>query len=312
LVQQHVQHLNREVKEDPLPDETVQRAAGTIAWHCLSRGGEKAALPLTELVGELADEEEPQRVTDYLSRQLHLFQTTPDGSHFRLKRRPVGEYLASAFLIAKCGTDREAWNRIFRGSPVPGEGCLAGLGQALLDCSVSLSDPLAPPPMPAWVSDEIETRLGREPARRESWRRQLGLHHLLREILAPENPERSKAIDGLAQMGADAAPAIPTLLRAFRNRQTDIEVRHAVFTVLGLLGSAARSAAPACLATIQDRTEHLFLRVKACDLLAALGVEDEATAKALTERSRDPEENELIRLKVGQLLAKFAFPADPQ
>jgi hypothetical protein len=131
---------------------------------------------------------------------------------------------------------------------------------------------------------------------------------LVRQILTPENPERSSALEQLAGLGAAAASTLPTLESVVVDQAQDLDVRFGALTALGLLGVVALPARGTLEAAVRDRREQLFIRLKALEYLAALDRDRAATVATLVERLADPDEAELLRLRAGHILS--ALPDD--
>ena len=132
---------------------------------------------------------------------------------------------------------------------------------------------------------------------------------LAAQVLLPDNPDRAHAIETLAGLGPDAAPAVPALAQALLDTGHDVDGRCGALKVLGRLKDAARAAHPALLNTLNDRADYLFLRMACLELLAAMSP-DSRTSRALLERLADPEETALLRLRAGHALAGLPAPLE--
>jgi hypothetical protein len=303
LVHAYVRQRNREIDEVPLPAESVLQAAGQLAWFCVQHDG------LVE-PSQLPESMTPELVA-YLEQKLALIRINPGTGAMHFLQPTLADYLAAGHLIALHGRDDAAWRRLAtqgsvigntRGaSPGAGPGRLA---EALWNACYRLSDPFAPAPIPEWFLSAIERQLDASGDVR--LRPSPRLRQLMRLVLAPENPERSTAIDAMAALGADARPALATLLSVFQKPGEDLEIRHAVLTLFLLLGSHAAAAVPELRLAIQNRKEHLFLRIKAIDALMAAAPNDPATIQLLIDKAGDPAESGLLRNRASQALAKSA------
>jgi hypothetical protein len=178
------------------------------------------------------------------------------------------------------------------------------LAEALWNACYRLSDPFAPAPIPEWFLGAIERQMDASGDVR--LRPSPRLRQLVRLVLAPENPERTAAIEAMAALGAGARPALGTMLSVFQKPGEDLEIRHAVLTVFLLLGSHAAGAVPGLRLAVQNRKEHLFLRIKAIDALMAAAPHDPATIQLLIDKSRDAAESGLLRDRASQAVAKLA------
>jgi hypothetical protein len=222
--------------------------------------------------------------------------------------------LAAGHLIDEHGRDDAAWHRLESLASVTGhtEGAARGAGpgrlaEALWNACYRWSDPFAPVPIPEWVLNAIERQMDASGDVRS--RPSPKLRQLVRLLLAPENPERTAAIEAIVALGAGARPALGTMLSVFQKPGEDLEIRHAVLTVFVLLGSHAAGAVPGLRLAIQNRKEHLFLRIKAIDALVAVAPRDPATIQLLIDKSRDAAESGLLRDRASQAVAKLA-PAE--
>ena len=246
----------------------------------------------------------------FRSQGLALIRNHRHTGEIGFLRQTVADHLAAAHLIDACGRNDEAWKRMGALSPdasPTAETPLAQLGEAIWDACYRLSDPFAPVPFPDWLHAALEHRLtapGQGPFHLNPRVRQL-----TRLVLAPENPERTRAINALAALGPGVEPAMPPLLNAFRNANEDLEVRYAV---LALLSRLERHAAPATAdlrSTILNRQEHLFLRIRAIDVLLLAGPHDPATAQILADRAHDEAEAAVLRKHAAEAVATLNRPA---
>jgi hypothetical protein len=283
---------------DHLPDDQVWRLAGQLAWTCALNGGSVETDGIPEKLS--------QQTLVYLEEHLGLIRMNPRTGGISFLRPTMADYLAAGYLIATCGKDDQAWQRLTGISPsgaLSGRDPFAQLGESIWNACYRLSDPFAPVPIPDWLHAALERDLG-------GTRQEDGpalnprVRQLTRLVLAPENPDRTRAIRALAALGPDAVPAIPDLLDALGNAEEDLEIRHAVLAVLSMLGRHAASAKTALLLAVQDRKEHLFLRIKAIDALVQVAPDDPATNKLLVDRARDPAEIGMLRGKAEQAVAR--------
>ena len=296
LVHACLRHRNGRVEESAIPDETVLRLAGQLAWTCAMHDG-------SITVNQCPESVTPEFL-QYLEENLDLIRKNPRTGELRFRRQIIADHLAADHLIDTYGKEDASWQRL--GGLSPGasslaQGPLAQLAEAIWNVCFRLSDPFAPIPIPPWLHAALEQKLEQRDDRRPS----PGplVRQLLRLVLAPENPERTRAIDALVALGPAVTPAIPALLSAFRNASEDLEIRHAALAVLALLGERAASAAPGLRLAIQDRKEHLFLRMKAIDTLVQAAAHDPETVQLLVDRAQDPAEIELLRGKASQAAA---------
>ena len=303
LVRAYVRQRHRRVADAPLPEESVLQAAGQLAWICVQHDGPVDSSQLPEMVT-------PEWVA-YLEQQLALVRTHPGTGAIYFLQPTLADYLAAGHLIALHGRDDAAWHRVESLASVTGntEGASRGAGpgrlaEALWNACYRWSDPFAPAPIPEWLLGAIERQLDASGDVR--LRPSPRLRQLVRLVLAPENPERTVAIEAMAALGAGARPALGTMLSVFQKPGEDLEIRHAVLTVFLLLGSHAAGAVPGLRLAIQNRKEHLFLRIKAIDALMAAAPNDPATIQLLIDKSRDAAESGLLRDRASQAVAKPA------
>jgi hypothetical protein len=230
----------------------------------------------------------------------------------RFRGQSLAAHMAAGHLIDTCGRDESAWHRLDSGlaaSPSRAGGWFAaeagtGLAEALWDACLCRSDPLAPLPIPEGVHETIERQLVTQSDPREGPSPRV--RRLVRAVLAPENPERARAIQALAALGQDAGPALPMLLGALERESEDLEVRHAALALIGLLGrDAGRNAVPGLQCILRERREHLFLRLKALEALLAAAPVDSETWGMLAGMARDPAESGVLRVKIAEAMARF-------
>ncbi len=302
LVRDFVRQRNGIVKVDRLPEELALRLAGELAWACLARGGSAVLSDMPKIFT-------PQFIS-YFETQLGLTRIHPGTGRIRFLRHTVAEYLAAGHLIDTLGKDEAAWTSPTGFSPGPASGEAARtaappaqLFEALWNACFQLSDPFAPIPVPPRLYAALEQRMqapdenGLRPSPRA--------HQLARLVLAPENPERKRAIDALVELGTRAMPVLPELLNAFHTAHEDLEIRHAALAVFSLLGEYARPAVPELRRAIRDRKEHLFLRLKAIDVLVQAAPQDAGTVQLLVDRAQDPAEIGVLRARASQIAASL-------
>jgi hypothetical protein len=272
---------------------------GAMAWTELQRGGSGRGLTLEEMKGEGVNRGDLAGLVEQLERQGLLER--PGGGTYRFRHWWVKIYLAAGHLIRMHGQDGEAWRRFFRERQV--EGCEAvALDEAILDGTSWRSDPLASPPIPAWVCDRLGERIGLEPARREGRLAAARARELASQVLTAEHPERAEVIQELAKMGAAAAGVVPMLSAALSDAGEDLEVRYGALIALGLLGRVSLAAWATLEAVSASHEEQLFLRIKALEVLAGLRDEEESTLRILVDRLRDAREPVQLRIRAGELI----------
>ncbi|MCL4179108.1 MAG: hypothetical protein KJ072_15370 [Verrucomicrobia bacterium] len=302
LVRASIRHRNHRVQADPWPDEVVLRLAGQLAWACTQHGGRVRPEQLPESLT-------PQALS-HLEQGLALIRTHRQTGEIGFLRQTVADHLAAGHLIDTWGKDDEAWKRMNGLSPdvsAAADEPLTQLGEAIWDACYRLSDPFAPVPIPDWLHAALEQRLtapGQGPFHLNPRVRQL-----TRLVLAPENPERTRAIDALAALGPRVEPVMPALLSAFRNANEDLEVRYAVLALLSRLERHAAPATAELRSAILNRKEHLFLRIRAIDVLLRAGPDDPATLQILADRAQDPAEAGVLRTKAAEAAATSNRPA---
>jgi len=303
LVRDYVRQRNRRVGDGPLPEESVLQAAGQLAWVCVRPDGPVDSSQLPDSI--------PPELVAYLEQKLALIRIHPGTGALHFLQPTLADYLAAGHLIDEHGRDDAAWHRLESLASVTGntEGASGGAGpgrlaEALWNACYRWSDPFAPIPIPEWFLNAIERQMDASGDVR--LRPSPKLRQLVRLVLAPENSERTAAIEALAALGAGARPALGTMLSVFQKPGEDLEIRHAVLTVILLLGSHATGAVPGLRLAIQNRKEHLFLRIKAIDALMAAAPNDPATIQLLIDKSRDAAESGLLRDRASQAVAKPA------
>lgn len=303
LVRAYVRQRNHRVHADRLPDELVLRTTGRLAWLCAQHHGVTSPSQLPESM--------PPRFTAYLEQKLALVRTDPATGGIRFLQPTLADHLAAGHLIDTHDQEDEVW-RMFEVQPTSGgtnqgnlraTGELSRMAAALWNACYRLSDPFAPIPIPDWLYRAIEQKL--DAPGDDRLRPSPRLRQLLRLVLAPENSERTTAIESMAALGPGVGPAIPTLLSAFQKSGEDLEIRHAVLALFLLLGRHAASAAPGLRHAIQDRKEHLFLRIKAIDVLVAAAPDDPASVQLLVDKAGDPAESGLLRDRAAQAVTKL-------
>jgi hypothetical protein len=304
LARAYMQLLMRDAEPGPLDQSHVIRVAGSLAWAELNRAESSAGLTAGERQSALAGVEHAPETVDYLEHRIALLERWQPGDRIRFRHQPLATLLAVMHLIEQNGDNEDAWKHFLRQpDPAPGS-ALAMMYRTLWDVSLLPScTPSAASPIPEWVCQELAQRLGINPSRREARRQAACARDLVQQILTPENPERSRALEQLAAMGSAAAPAVTALESVVRDQDQDLDVRFGALTALGLLGSVALPARPTLEAAVRDRGEQLFIRLKALEFLAAMGHERPDTIAILVERLADPAEAELLRLRAGNILA---------
>jgi sorbitol-specific phosphotransferase system component IIA len=307
LARAYVQLLMRDAGPCPLDEAHVMRVAGRLAWAELNRAERSAGLTAGERQTALIGVEQAPETVDYLDHRIALLERWQPGDGIRFRHQPLATLLAAMHLIAVNGDNEEAWKHFLQQpDPAPGS-ALAMIYRTLWDVSLLPSSSTSvSSPIPEWVCQELAQRLGINPSRREARRQAVCARDLVQQILTPENPERSRALEQLAAMGPAAAPALTSLESVVRDQDQDLDVRFGALTALGLLGSVALPARATLDAAVRDRGEQLFIRLKALEFLAAMGPERPDTIAILVDRLADPVEAELLRLRAGNILAALA------
>jgi hypothetical protein len=297
LVRAWIRLRNHQVQTDPSPNELVLQWADQLAWSCVQHNDWVRP-------DQLPDALTPQALS-YLEEKLELIHCNRPTGTIGFLRQTVAHHLAAGHLIHTLGTDPEAWNRLDDASPdaaSPASGPLTRLGEAIWNACFRRSDPFAPVPIPEELHRTLEHRLTAPAADRSQLNPRV--RQLTQLVLTPEHPERTRAIDALAALGPGVGPVLPTLLSAFANANEDLEVRHAVLSLLARLDRATAAPAKTELQlAIQDRREHLFLRIKAIDALLQAAPDDPRTVTLLVGRAQDPAEAGLLRDKAAQSAA---------
>jgi hypothetical protein len=311
LARDHVQLLIRNAGPGSLDEAHLIRVSGRLAWAELNRPETSGGLTASERQSALAGVEHAPETIDYLERHISLLERWQPGDRIRFRCQPLATLLAALHLIQENSGKEENWKQFLRQpDPAPGS-ALATVYRTLWDVGLLPSGSSAAAfPIPEWVCQEIAKRLGIDPVGREARRQAMRARDLVHEILTPENPERSTALEQLSAMGPAAASALPALESVVRDQDQDLDVRFGALTALGLLGVVALPARGTLEATVRDRGEQLFIRLKALEFLAALGREQSATVTILVDRLADPAEAELLRLRAGNILA--ALRGDPE
>jgi hypothetical protein len=166
-----------------------------------------------------------------------------------------------------------------------------------------MSDPLASPPIPAWVCDRLGERIGLEPARRERRLAAARARELANQILTAEHPDRAEVIQELGRMGAVAADVVPMLAAGVSDVGQDLEVRYGALIALGLLGRVALASSETLETVTTNREEQLFLRIKALEVLVGMSGEVESTVRILADRLTDAREPTLLRMRAGEIMS---------
>jgi hypothetical protein len=295
--------LHRDVGQDSLDESLVVRVACRLAWAELSQPDGVEGLTVGERQAAVAGVEQATEIADYLERRLGLLERWQPGDRVRFRHRPLAGLLAALHLIEENRDSDTAWQQFLQ-QPHPITGStFPFVLQALWEAgSLSTDSPVASL-LPEWVRTELARRLGIDPARHEARCQAMRARALVREIVKPENPERTSALEELAAMGSAAVVALPMLESVVRDQDQDLDVRFGALTALGLLGAAAFPARGTIEATVRDRGEQLFIRLKALEFLAAMGRDHAVTVSILVDRLVDPAEAELLRLRAGNILA---------
>jgi hypothetical protein len=292
----------------PFQEAQIIDVAGRMAWAELARTEPGCGWSVAERQAALSGIADAQEIVISLEQSLGVLERWQPGDRMRFRQQPLAAHLAALHLIRENNASDDAWRQWFRDYPGSG-GTHGPVFRALWSAGFRLSDPLGAATIPEWVCDELARRLDIDPRRRESNRQAAHARNLVRQILMPENPERSTALKQLAALGSAGSSAVPSLEAALRDPAQDLDVRFGALTALGLMGSVATPACVTLEAVVRDRREQLFIRLKALEFLAAMDRDRLVTVKILTERLADREEAELLRLRAGHVLA--ALSVDP-
>jgi DNA polymerase III delta prime subunit len=302
VARDYVHQLHQDAGPGSFEESQVIRVACRLAWAEIDGPETGGGLTVTERHAALVGVEHSAETVDYLERRLGLLERWQPGDRIRFKQRPLASFLAAQHLILEYQDDDEGWQRFLQHSTPPPGSALAMVLHALVDACLFPADPSAAPSIPEWAGDELARRLGLNAARLEARRDTLRARELVRQIVMPENPERSNALELLAAMGPGAVSTLPMLESVIRDSNQDLDVRFGALTALGLLGTVALPARGTLEAAVRDRREQLFIRLKALEFLAAMGREQSATVAILVDRLGDPTEAELLRLRAGNIL----------
>lgn len=128
------------------------------------------------------------------------------------------------------------------------------------------------------------------------------LQDCLGQVLAPDNPNRSEAVEQLGGFGPELESAVPSLVEVLNNREQELDLRFAALTVLGLAGPLAGPAQTVLLGILGDLREPVFLRLKSLEVLDVLMGREAALSNELAKRLVEPREAVLLRVKAGQCL----------
>lgn len=109
---------------------------------------------------------------------------------------------------------------------------------------------------------------------------------------------RRKAALALAQMGKDAAPAVPDLAAVLQDEKPTVRV--AAATALWRLGPIARDAAPAVIKVYQDVNQEDEVRMMAGFALGKIGAAHKDVVPTLIESLRGSEKRQAV-LILGQI-----------
>jgi hypothetical protein len=308
VARDYVRLLHHDAGPGSFDESHVVQVAGRLAWAELSRSEGETGLTVIERQAVLAGRVDGMELVEHLERRLGLLERWQPGDRIRFRQRPLAVYLATFHLMEENRGNDDAWRRFLQQSfPTSGK-VLTEVLHALWDAGLVSSDSATDAPLPDWVSKELAQRLGIDPVHGEARRDAMRARELVRQILTPENPERSSALEQLAGLGAAAASTLPTLESVIVDQAQDLDVRFGALTALGLLGVVALPARGTLEVAVRDRREQLFIRLKALEYLAALDRDRAATVAILVERLADPGEAELFRLRAGHILS--ALPGD--
>jgi hypothetical protein len=291
------------------PESRVIDVACRLAWAEFSRSEEECGLSVAERQAALSGIQDLSEILDSLERSLGVLERWQPGDRMRFRQQPLAAHLAALHLIHEHEGNEDAWRQWLRDTSSSGSLRMPVL-RALWRAGFRLSDPLGASTIPDWVCDELARRLDIDPGRRESRRRAAHAGNLVRQILTPENPERSDALKQLAALGRAGGSVVPSLEAVLRDSTQDLDVRFGALTALGLMGSVATPACGTLETVVRSRREQLFLRLKALEFLAAMDRDRLVTVRILVGRLADQDEAELLRLRAGHVLA--ALSVDPE
>lgn len=154
---------------------------------------------------------------------------------------------------------------------------------------------------PRWT-DRNEGQLARA---KELSRPGVTVATLVAALKDPNKNIRAQAAWGLYNKGAEAAEAVPDLIRAFES-DPDTEVRTRAAQALGSIGRAAAPAVPSLLAILKDK-DLVALHGQAAFALGAIGSAAGEAVPTLIEAMQSGEKE--VRLQAIQALGKMGAPA---
>jgi hypothetical protein len=99
--------------------------------------------------------------------------------------------------------------------------------------------------------------------------------------------ERKAALDDLADLGPDAASAVPELLQHL-DRDIEVRERRIVLSTIGKIGTKASSTAPRLHEILKDDSEDISVRAMAARTMARIGRAGRIAIPTLIELLKNP------------------------